>query len=124
GHDLRPLWLEPAGEDAARELARPARQLPALFILEYALAQLWLSLGVRPAALIGHSLGENTAACLAGVFSFEDALGLVALRGELFELLPASGMLGVALAADELSRRLGPELDLAAINSPGVSVVS
>ncbi|MEO6710602.1 MAG: acyltransferase domain-containing protein, partial [Planctomycetota bacterium] len=124
-HDLRSVWISPAEpESAAAELARPALQLPAIFILEYALAQLWMSLGVRPSALIGHSLGENTAACLAGVLSFEDALGLVALRGELFELLPRGGMLSVAIAADKLAPWLGEGLDLAAVNSPGVSVVS
>ena len=124
-HDLRAAWIRPADpESAAAELERPALQLPAIFILEYALAQLWMSLGVRPSALIGHSLGENTAACLAGVLSFEDALGLVALRGELFELLPRGGMLSVALSADKLSPWLGEKLDLAAVNSPGVSVVS
>jgi acyl transferase domain-containing protein len=60
---------------------------------------------VRPAALIGHSLGENTAACLAGVFSFEDALALITLRGELLERLPESGMLSVPLSADDISPR-------------------
>jgi acyl transferase domain-containing protein len=123
--DLRSVWIAPDdAERAAREFERPSIQLPAIFILEYALAQLWMSVGVRPDALIGHSLGENTAACLAGVLSFEDALGMVALRGELFERLPAGGMISVALAADELARFLGPELDLAAANAPSVSVVS
>ncbi|HUR29090.1 MAG TPA: SDR family NAD(P)-dependent oxidoreductase, partial [Planctomycetota bacterium] len=123
--DLRKVWTAASDPDyASRELQRPSLQLPAIFILEYALAQLWMSIGVRPTALLGHSLGENTAACLAGVFSYEDALGLVALRGELFELLPRGGMLSVGLPADELQRHLGPMLDLAAVNSPTLSVVS
>ncbi|WP_225998878.1 acyltransferase domain-containing protein, partial [Paenibacillus sp. BJ-4] len=54
---------------------------PALFVTEYALAQLWMSVGVKPIALIGHSLGEYTAACIAGVFSLEEGLELVSVRG-------------------------------------------
>ncbi|MFN0241291.1 MAG: type I polyketide synthase [Planctomycetota bacterium] len=125
GCDLRQSWLAVRDlESAARDLERPSLQLPAIFLLEYALAELWASRGVKPEALIGHSLGENTAACLAGVLSFEDTLGLVALRGELFERLPAGGMVSVALAADELARHLGPDIDLAALNAPSVSVIS
>jgi acyl transferase domain-containing protein/thioesterase domain-containing protein len=125
GRDLRPLWISPTDTlAAALELERPSLQLPAIFILEHALATFWMSLGVRPDALIGHSLGENTAACLAGVMSFEDALGLVALRGELFELLPPGGMLSVAVCVDDLTPYLGPDLDVAAINSTTVTVVS
>lgn len=123
GRDLRPLWFgrtDPHGTG----FERPSVQLPAIFILEHALAQFWMSLGVRPAALIGHSLGENTAACLAGVFSFEDALALVTLRGELLERLPESGMLSVPLSADAVAPWLGRDLDLAALNAPGDSVVS
>lgn len=125
GRDLRPLWISPADASAAAlELERPSLQLPAIFILEHALAQFWMSLGVRPDALVGHSLGENTAACLAGVLSFEDALGLVALRGELFETLPHGGMLSVPVSVEDLTPYLGPDLDLAAVNAPGITVVS
>ncbi len=125
GRDLRPLWLpRTPSASVESEFERPSSQLPAIFILEHALAQFWMSLGVRPAALIGHSLGENTAACLAGVFSFEDALALVTLRGELLEQLPTSGMLSVPLSADDIVPWLGGEIDLAALNSPKVSVLS
>ncbi|HVS18632.1 MAG TPA: SDR family NAD(P)-dependent oxidoreductase, partial [Planctomycetota bacterium] len=125
GRDLGPLWTARADlHDADPELERPSLQLPAIFILEHALARYWMSLGVRPAAMIGHSLGENTAACLAGVFSFEDALALIALRGELLERLPESGMLSVPLSADDVAPWLGNDVDLAALNAPGVSVVS
>jgi acyl transferase domain-containing protein len=99
-------------------------QLPLIMITEYALAQLWISWGVRPAALIGHSMGENTAACLAGVLSFEDCIGLVHLRGCLFDTVPKGGMLSVALSAEALRPHLGADLDLAAINAPGLSVAT
>ena len=123
GRDLRPAWFARTGAHPAG-LEGPSLQLPAIFVLEHALAQFWMSLGARPAALIGHSLGENTAACLAGVLSFEDALALVTLRGELLERLPESGMLSVPLSADDVSPWLGRDLDLAALNSPNDSVVS
>ncbi len=91
---------------------------PALFVIEYALAQLWMSWGVRPWAMIGHSLGEYVAACLAGVFSLEDALVLVAGRGRLMQQQPSGAMLAVPLAEDELRPLLGGQLDLAAVNAP------
>ena len=124
--DIRALLFpEPdALEAAAAELTRPSLQLPALFIVEYALAQLWMSWGIQPDSLIGHSMGENTAACVAGILSFEDALGLVTLRGQLFERVPRGGMLSVALAAEELEPLLGDELDLAAINAPSLCVAT
>lgn len=125
GRDLAPLWTARTDlHDAESEFERPSLQLPAIFILEHALARFWMSLGVRPAAMIGHSLGENTAACVAGVFTFEDALELIALRGELLEQLPESGMLSVPLSADDVAPWLGKDVDLAALNAPGVSVVS
>lgn len=131
GIDLAPHLL---GADNAinlemREAAQTALepmpyQLPAIFLVEWALAQLWLSWGVTPKFLLGHSLGENTAACLAGVFSFEDALGLVALRGRLFAKVPGGAMLSVNLPRTTLEPLLPPELDVAVINVPDVTVVS
>ncbi len=124
-YDLRPLWLpEPGAEAAADErLKTPSVQLPLIMIVEYALAQLLMAWEVRPAALIGHSMGENTAACLAGVLSFEDCVGLVHLRGQLFDTVPAGGMLSVALPAADLRGWLG-DLDLAAVNAPNLSVAT
>jgi acyl transferase domain-containing protein len=97
---------------------------PALFAVSYALAQQWIAWGVRPGALIGHSVGEYVAACLAGVFALEDALALVAARGRLMQELPPGAMLSVALPEAELLPLLGPELALAAVNSPSQCVVS
>jgi acyl transferase domain-containing protein len=126
GCDLRRL-LYPVGEAAAaapQALARPSLALPALFAVEYALAQLWMSWGIRPQAMIGHSLGEYVAACLAGVISLADALPLVALRGRLLERLPSGAMLSVALSEQELAPRLDDALSLAAVNAPSLCVVS
>ena len=125
GQDIRALWL-PADADreaADRQLLTPSLQLPLLMITEYALAQLWMGWGVRPAALIGHSMGENTAACIAGVMSFQDCIGLVHLRGQLMDSVPAGGMVSVELDPDDFAGDLG-DLDLAAVNAPGLSVVS
>jgi len=125
-YDIRALWLpEPGQEAAAQErLKRPSVQLPLIMITEYALAQLYMSWGVRPAALVGHSMGENTAACLAGVIGFEDCIGLVHLRGSLFDTIAAGGMLSVPLAEPELRPYLVGDLDLASVNAPGLCVVS
>ncbi|MCE9606886.1 MAG: SDR family NAD(P)-dependent oxidoreductase [Planctomycetia bacterium] len=124
--DLRALWFAQDERDAASKglWERPSIQLPALYLCEYALAQLWISRGVKPAALLGHSLGENTAGAVAGVFSFEDGLGLVTLRGKLFERVTAGGMLSVPLAAEVLLPMLGDALDLATINGPELCTVS
>jgi acyl transferase domain-containing protein len=97
---------------------------PALFVVDYALARLWMSWGVRPQALVGHSLGEYVAACLAGVLSLEEALPLVALRGKLMQELPAGGMLAVPLSEAEVSPLLTGDLALAVINAPRRTVVS
>ncbi len=97
---------------------------PALFAVEYALARLWMAWGMRPRAMLGHSLGEYVAACLAGVFSLADGLALVAARGRLMGSLPGGAMLGVQLSEAEIIRRLGPGLSLAAVNGPAACVVS
>jgi len=125
-YDLRALWL-PEPEDrvaAEKKLKKPSIQLPLIMIVEYALAQLWISWGVKPDVLVGHSMGENTAACLAGVMSFEDCIGLVHLRGRLFDTIPAGGMLSVSLSAEKLKPYLGEDLDLASVNGPRLSVAS
>ncbi len=123
--DVRSVMLaDPNDARAAAVLERPSVQLPMIFVIEYALTRLWISWGVRPQALIGHSLGENTAGCVAGVFSYEDALHLVSLRGRLFERVRGGGMLSVQLPAEQIERMLQGGLSLAAINAPSLSVVS
>lgn len=125
GLDLRPVWFA-AKDDAAAEEAfhRPSVQLPAIFILEMAMARLLMRWGFAPTALIGHSLGENTAACLAGVLSYRDALGLVALRGRLFDSAAPGGMLSVTASPEQLRPYLTAHLDLATINGPEQCSVS
>jgi acyl transferase domain-containing protein/thioesterase domain-containing protein len=125
-YDLRALWLpEPGAEGAAAErLKKPSVQLPLIMITEYALAQLWISWGVKPAALVGHSMGENTAACVAGVIGFEDCIDLVHLRGQLFDTIAPGGMLSVPLSEDSLRREMGDNLDMASVNAPDLCVVS
>ena len=117
-----------AGNDVADEAARTLTQTriaqPALFVVEYALARLWMSWGVEPQAMIGHSIGEYVAACLAGVFSLEDALALVAARGRLMQQQPPGTMLAVSLPASELRGLIDGPLSLAAINGPSLCVVS
>ncbi len=120
--ELYPRAAEPRA--AGERLQRIELALVTLFITEYALAQLWQSFGVTPKALIGHSLGEYTAACLAGVFSLEDALRLVASRGRLMARLPQGAMLSVQLPVAELPADLGEELSLAAVNGPASCVLS
>jgi acyl transferase domain-containing protein len=124
--DLRSVLYAEADsiEESAGRLKQTFITQPALFVIEYALAKLWMEWGVRPRAMIGHSIGEYVAACLAGVFSLEDALSLVALRGKLVQSLPEGAMLGVRLAEDELRRMLCEKLSIAAINGPSLCTVS
>ena len=124
--DLRQVLYPSAAqaEETARQLRRTSLALPILFAIEYALARLWMSWGLQPQAMIGHSLGEYVAACLSGVMGLEDALALVALRGQLFEQLPPGAMLSVPLSEDALLPLLDERLSLAAINGPSQCVAS
>jgi acyl transferase domain-containing protein/acyl carrier protein len=97
---------------------------PLIFVIEYALAKLLIHRGIKPGFLIGHSIGEYVAACLAGVFSLEDALLLVSLRGKLMQEMPAGSMLSAAVSLEALEPLLNEELSLAAVNGPSHCVVS
>jgi len=122
GLDLRDCLYPAAGEQPDLTPARLAQ--PALFVTEYALARLCGSWGLAPTAMIGHSIGEYVAACLAGVLSLPDALALVAIRGQLMQTLPPGEMLTVLLPQAEIEPLLGAGLFLGACNAPGLSVVS
>ena len=106
----------------AHPLDTTAWAQPALFAVGYALAELWRSWGIEPDAVLGHSVGEITAACVSGILSLEDALELVVARGELMQSLPAGGMLAVVSSPDRavaaLGSELAEELEVATINGP------
>lgn len=126
GVDLR-RWLYPQEserDEAAMNLDQTSFTQPALFVIEHALARLLMEWGVQPTALIGHSIGEYTAACLAGVFSLDDSLKLVAERGRLIQSLPGGSMLAVQMGESQLRKILGEKLAIAAVNGVGQCVVS
>ena len=129
GVDLSALLLPAASNPvqcraASERLLRTEYAQPALFAIDYALARLWIDWGIEPAACIGHSLGEYVAACLAGVFSLEDALKVVAARGRLMQQLPPGAMTSVSLPTSEVEPLLGDRLAIAAANGPRLTVVS
>ncbi|MEU8301514.1 SDR family NAD(P)-dependent oxidoreductase [Micromonospora sp. NPDC048909] len=123
GLDLRDLIL---GRDpeAGEKLTQTRYTQPALFVVEYALARLWQDAGARPAAMIGHSIGEYVAATVAGVLSLSDALRVVAARGRLMQSLPAGSMLAVSLDESVIAQRLPEGISVATVNGPGTCVVA
>ena len=128
GEDLRQIiWpADSAAPESAAKLGQTRLTQPALFVLEYALTQLWESWGIHPQAMLGHSIGEYVAACVAKTLALEDALRLVAERGRLMGELPSGAMLAVPLSEDELAAELtaDPRLSVAAVNEPSRVVVS
>lgn len=109
---------------SASLLDQPRLTQPALFVVEYALAKVWQTWGLRADAMIGYSLGEYVAACLAEVMSLEDSLTVVARRGQLIEALPPGAMLAVSLPEQQLLEVLGEHLYISAINGPEFCVAS
>src|SRR5690606_11783299 len=115
------------GDGRGADLRRTEVVQPALFAVEYALARTLMSWGVKPAIMLGYSLGEYVAACLAGVLSRPDAVALVTHRARLISGLPPGAMLAVPLTEDELRGRFRLEergLDVAAVNGPATTVVA
>ncbi|MFF1611415.1 SDR family NAD(P)-dependent oxidoreductase [Amycolatopsis sp. NPDC058278] len=118
---LKELIFDRGGDARLRETRFTQ---PALFVVEYALAMLWRSWGVRPGAMIGHSVGEYVAATVAGVFTLADAVRLVVRRGELMQAMPAGAMLAVQLDEEAVTNRLPEGLAIAGVNGPGTCVVA
>ncbi|MEO8615082.1 MAG: amino acid adenylation domain-containing protein [Luteolibacter sp.] len=123
-HDVRSTLYpsEHEREAAERDINRTALTQPCIFVVEYALAKLWISWGIEPSLLIGHSVGEYVAAVLAGTFKLENALQLLATRARLMQDLPSGAMLAVRAGAETLNLPAG--IDLAAVNSLQLCTVS
>ncbi|HYR07710.1 MAG TPA: amino acid adenylation domain-containing protein, partial [Longimicrobium sp.] len=129
GADLREVLYPadadaPSGGGAAERLDRTEVAQPATFAVGWALARLWASWGIVPEVVLGHSLGEYTAACVAGVLPLEDALELVAERARLLQALPGGAMLAVSLSADAVRPFLAPGAVVAAIDAPELCTVA
>jgi acyl transferase domain-containing protein len=126
GLDLRQvIYPRPAKVDVSEALLTETRIMqPAMFAIEYALAKLWMSWGITPHAMMGHGIGEYVAACLAGVFTLEEAAYLVAGRARLIQGLPGGAMSTVRLPEKELLLILPRELSIAESNSPSRCVVA
>jgi len=116
--------VEKEAEAASRQIQQTHITQVALFVVEFALAKLWMQWGVQPQAIIGHSIGEYVAACLAGVFSLEDGLAVVAARGRAMQQLPRGTMLAVSLSEEEVKSVLVEGLSIAAINGASLCVIS
>lgn len=126
GRDLRTLLFPPERQrkQAAAELMNTAWAQPALFTVEYAVAALWRSWGIEPAAMVGHSVGEYVAATIAGVMPLDDALLLIARRGQLIAAMPRGAMIAVMADHARLAEFIRDEVSLAAVNAPGLCVLS
>jgi len=111
-------------ESATEQLNRTKLAQPALFVVSYALARLWMARGIKPIAMAGHSIGEYVAACLAGVFSLEDALKIVAHRGAVMDEQPPGAMLAVPLPVEEVKTLIDDDLSIAVVNGESLCVVS
>ncbi len=113
-----------ANTEAEEKLNNTYYTQPAIFIVEYATAKLWMSWGIQPSAFIGHSIGEFVAAHLAGVFSLEDGLRLIATRGRMMSEMPRGSMLAVNAEFEKIKSLLSDDLSLAVVNSPGSCVIA
>jgi acyl transferase domain-containing protein len=121
--DLRKM-LNRGDHNSTEKLSQTSLVQPAVFVIDYALARLFMMWGVKPQAFVGYSIGEYCAACLSGVLSLDDALMVVAERARLIQGLPRGAMLAVSLSEDEVKVFLKEGLDVAAVNGPSMCVVS
>jgi acyl transferase domain-containing protein len=125
GIDLRGMLGRAKAADPAQDrLNRTELAQPAVFVIDYAMAKLWMGWGIVPEAVIGHSLGEYAAACIAGILPLEDALALVADRARMIQALPGGAMLAVSLDESAVRPFLTADVGIATVNSPGLTVVS
>uniref|UniRef100_UPI00307E4E9A aminotransferase class III-fold pyridoxal phosphate-dependent enzyme n=1 Tax=Ignavibacterium sp. TaxID=2651167 RepID=UPI00307E4E9A len=123
--DIRTLLFpENKNDDTAKKLEQTVYTQPALFIIEYALAKLFMSYGIKPDFMIGHSVGDYVAASLAGVFSLEDALFILSRRAKLMQQQKSGSMLSVRSSEEEIKKILDNDIAIAAINSPNLVVLS
>jgi acyl transferase domain-containing protein len=122
--DLRRMLSRAKSSPAALENERAGLVQAAMFIIDFALAQLWIHWGLKPKAVLGYSIGEFTAACIAEVFSLEDVLKIVVKRGDLIDSLPSGAMLAVPLPEKDLLNFTSAGLSVAAVNGPALSVVA
>ncbi|MES2221037.1 MAG: aminotransferase class III-fold pyridoxal phosphate-dependent enzyme, partial [Acidobacteriota bacterium] len=113
-----------AWEAAVRALEQTRYAQPALFVTSYALAKLWMHWGIEPACLVGHSVGELVAACIAGIFSLRDGLLFVSRRGEWMQEIARGSMLAVRMQPQQLQLLLPADISIAAMNSPTLTVAS
>lgn len=126
GRDLRELLYPPSGDEKMAQISLQDTFFtqPSIFVIEYALARFWQSLGIEPATMAGHSIGEFVAATLAGVWEPVDALRIIALRGRLMQNLPRGSMMAVSSSADSIAKILPTTLQIASNNAPTLCVVS
>jgi len=126
GLDLREVIYPTAmqAKRAEQQITETYITQPAVFVIEYAMARLLMKWGVRPEAMIGHSIGEYVAACLSGVYSLEDGLRVVAMRGKLMQRTGSGAMLSVAVGEAELKQIIGRSLSVAAVNGPRLCTLS
>jgi acyl transferase domain-containing protein/thioesterase domain-containing protein len=124
GTNLKSILFAQSSEEAETKLAQTQYTQPALFITEYATAQLYIHYGIRPKACIGHSIGEYVAACVSGVFDLKSALSIVVKRGQLMQSMPEGNMMAVKSTLSALKELPMGIFEIAASNSPGMCTIS